>query len=95
MDEVAKILSSPAVRAGLKVVAPEIGLGLDLAMTIVHGLFRARRKPKIEDLLAAMDKQLASLIAELAVTKSRFRQQELEIRIHTLLGVILEWDKLK
>jgi hypothetical protein len=95
VDEVAKILSSPAIKAGLKVVAPEIGLGLDLAVTIVSGIFKARHKPKIEELLAVMDRQLAKLIGELAVTKSRPRQQELEVRIHALLGVILEWDKLK
>lgn len=95
MDEVAKILSSPAVRAGLKVVAPEIGLGVDLAITIVKGLFGSGRKPKAESLVAVLDKQLAGLLKELATTKSKLRQQELEIRIHALLGIILEWDKLK
>ena len=95
MDEVAKILGNPAVRAGLKVVAPEIGLGLDLAVTIVNGLFGSRRKPKVEKLVAVMDKQLAGYLKELTTTKSKLRQQELEIRIHTLLGIILEWDKLK
>lgn len=93
MDEVTKILSSPAVRAGLKIAAPEIGLTVDLVLTIVNGLFKARRKPKLDDLLAVMDKQLAVMLQELSTTKSKFRQQELEIRIHTLLGVILEWDK--
>ncbi len=89
MEELNKILANPIVSTSLKAVAPEIGL----AIAVVQSIFGARHKPKLENLLSIIDKQLAAMIKELATTKSRPRQQELEIRIHTLLGIIIEWDK--
>lgn len=95
MDEVQKVLNNPLVRNGLKVVAPEIGLGVDLAMTVVGGLFGSRRrKPSAQQLLAVIDKQLAGILKDLATTESKHYRRECEIRAHALLGVLMEWDKI-
>jgi len=90
VEEVTKLLSNPTIKAGLKVIAPEIGLALDIAAA----LFGASRKPKAEQLYAVVDCELAKILKELATTKSRARRKELEIRAHTILGIILEWDKI-
>ncbi len=89
MDEVNKILSNPIVSGGLKIVAPQIALGIEL----IRSLFSSSSKPSLKQLLSAIDSQLASLLKELATTKSKFRRQELEIRIHTILSILNEWDK--
>lgn len=95
MDEVTKLLNNPTIKAGLRVFAPEISLGLDLAVTVISSLFgRGQRKPKVEHLYAAVDRELAKVIKELATTKSKPYRQELEIRAHTLLGIIFEWEKI-
>lgn len=95
MEAVQKILQNPLVLNGLKMVAPEVALGVDLAMTVVSGIFGSRkRKPSAVKLLAAIDKRLAQVIKDLATTKSKYYRRECEIRAHELLGVLNEWDKL-
>ena len=95
MQEVQKILSNPLVSAGLKIAAPEIALGVDLAVTVVGSLFGSRRrKPSATKLLAAIDKRLAKVLEDLATTESKHYRRECEIRAHELLGVLNEWEKL-
>lgn len=93
MEQVTKLLSDPALRAGLNVVAPQLGLALDLVGTVVKTIFGGKHKLRIESVIAIIDRQLVEHIKELTTTKSKTRQLELEIRIHTLLGIILELDK--
>lgn len=93
MEQVTKLLNDPALRAGLHVVAPQLGLTLDLVGTVVSTIFGGKRKVEIGSLLAIIDRQIADHIKELTTTKSKTRQLELEVRIHTLLGIILELDK--
>lgn len=91
MNEVSRLLANPAIKAGLKLAAPEVSLGLD----IVAAIFGATRKPKVEQLYAVVDRELANVLKSLATTKSKVRRRELEIRAHTILGIILEWDKIR
>ncbi|MCV0439710.1 MAG: hypothetical protein K5880_13875 [Hydrogenophaga sp.] len=96
MDEVQKVLQNPLVRTGLKTVAPQVALGVDLAVTVVGGLFGSRkRKPSAAKLMAVIDKQLAKVLEDLATTESKHYRNECEIRAHTLLGVLMEWDRIK
>lgn len=91
MDEVQKLLNNPVLRQGLKIVAPEIGLGVDL----VVGLFGAAKKEhSAKQLMSVIDKELAKVLEDLATTESRHYRRECEIRAHTLLGVLMEWDKI-
>ncbi len=92
MDEVKKILSNPILRTGLKMAAPEVALGIDLAMLLFGSL--GARKPSIAALLRVIDQRLAVILKELAETESRLRRSELEIRAHELLGLLNEWDKI-
>ena len=97
MEEVQKILQNPLVKAGLKVAAPEIALGVDLAILVVGSIFgsRKKKKPSAEKLLGAIDKRLADILKDLALTKSKGFRQECEIRAHELLGILNEWEKIK
>lgn len=85
MDEVQKILKNPLVSQGLKTVAPQVALGVD----IVTAMFASqRRKPRVEDILSIIDKRLAEVLKALATTESKHYRQECEIRAHELLGVL-------
>jgi|KBSSwiStaDraftv2_1062776.scaffolds.fasta_scaffold42619_5 hypothetical protein len=86
MDEISRAINNPAVKAGLMLVAPEIVFGVQA----VVGLFSVwtKHKPDAHDILSIIDRQVASMIEELSTSKSKLRREELEIRIHTLLGVL-------
>jgi hypothetical protein len=83
MEEVQQIIANPIIRQGLKVVAPELALGVDLVLTI----FGSKRKRQ-PSLLPLVDKRLAFLLKEIATTKSALYRQECEIRAHELLGLL-------
>lgn len=90
MDEIVKVLNMPAVQAGLKLLSPKIGIGVDLVVAILSGL---EPEKKQRDVFKVIDRQIASLLLELSKPQTDAYRRELEIRIHTLLGVIFEWDK--
>lgn len=95
MDAVKNVMSNPVVKQGLKIVAPELVLGVNLAVDLVGPLFRKKKKtPSATKLLAVIDKELAKVLETLGTTQSRGRQRECEIRAHTLLGVLNEWEKI-
>lgn len=89
LSNVQDVLSNPVIRQGLKIVAPEIAIALE----IVQGLF-GKKKPQASDVLKIIDARLADLIRQLATTKSRLLRNELEIRIHELLGILNSWNKI-
>lgn len=82
----------PAVQAGLKLLSPKIGIGIDLVVAILSG---PEPEKKQQDVFKVIDRQIASLLLELSKpqTDTFAYRHELEVRIHTLLGVIFEWDK--
>lgn len=92
MDEVKKLLQDPLILQGLRIVAPEIAIGIDLVSS-VFGISRRRRSA--EQVLAIVDKRLAEALRELATTKSKFRRNECEIRAHELLGVLNDWQRVR
>ena len=95
MNEVQKVLQNPVIRAGLKIAAPEIALGVDLAVTIAGSLFGSRkRKPSAQKLLFVIDKRLATVLEALATTTSEHYRREYEIRAHELLGILNEWEEI-
>jgi len=96
MDAVTKILSNPVLRQSLKILVPQVALGVDLAVTLVGAYLKTRkRKASIEKLLKAIDTRLAVVLERLATTESKGVRQECEVRAHELLGVLNEWHKNK
>ena len=98
MKEVQNILSNPLLKQGLKLVAPEIAIGIDLVVTAYNALLGGEKRiPYAKHLLAlttVIDKRLAVLLEDLATTKSKARRRRCEIRIHELLGILNEWEKI-
>ena len=90
MNEVLTILSNPLILQGLKIASPSVCLGVDVALAIINN----KTKPSVAALLSVIDKQLALILKELSSVKSAYRKQELEIRAHTLLNILHEWDKI-
>ena len=91
MQEIQKLLSNPLIRHGLKVVAPELAIGIDL----VSSFFSATAwEPSVEDMLAVIDKRLAVILEGIATTTSKRKRRRLEIRAHELLGILNEWEKI-
>lgn len=88
MDAVTTAISNPLIRASL---GPQALAGLELA-NVLYGTIIA--KYNSHQLVNVIDAQLASYARELSTAKSRVLQRELEIRIHTLLGVLNEWEKI-
>lgn len=86
MDEITRTINNPAVKSGLMLLAPEIAFGVQA----VVGLFSlwTKHKPDVTDVLSIIDRQVAAMLEELSHSKSKLRREELEIRIHTLLGVL-------
>ena len=93
MEEVRKILQNPIVRNGLRIVAPEIGVGIDLVLLVADVLF-ASNEPGVQQLLAVIDRQLAGILEQLVEVRTEAQKQELEIRAHTLLGILNDWGKI-
>jgi len=91
LDQVASTLNNPVVAAGLRLVAPELVWGVQ-AMQLVFG--GRRRRPSAKKVLVVLDKRLSELITELSRPRSDAHRKELEIRIHEILHVLQEWDKL-
>jgi hypothetical protein len=89
LNEVKKILSNPIVKTGLRVVAPELVIGVDLALSVADGLFKS--KPSTETLVSVVDKRLAEMLSEIATTESKHYRRECEIRAHELLFILNEW----
>ena len=98
MQEVQKILNNPLLRLGLKTVAPELALGIDLAvMTYDAILGGSQRIPYAKHLLGltnTIDKRLAELLEGIATTQSKHKRRDYEIRAHELLGILNEWTKI-
>lgn len=93
LSSVNAILGSPAVRAGLKIAAPELTLAVDLARLVGATLTRPRSR-QARELVAAIDERVAEYIGKLAdPTSSKAIKRELEIRTHELLGVLQAWKQ--
>ena len=90
MEEVKAILNNPIIKNGLRIAAPEIALGVE----IISGLFSSKRTTSAEQLLAVIDKELARVLETLATTESKNHRRECEIRAHTILGLLNEWEKI-
>jgi hypothetical protein len=96
MEEVQKVLNNPVIRQGLKVAAPELALGVELAVGFVTTLFgRRKRRLSVKKLAGVVDQRLAKILTDIATTKSKHHKQECEIRAHELLGILNTWEKLK
>ncbi len=89
MEAVTQVLNNPIIRTGLKVVAPEIAVAVEVAMLFLK---KRKKRASIEKLLEAIDKRLAKTLETLATTESKGLRRECEIRAHELLGVLNEWD---
>jgi len=93
LKNVEAVLADPVVKAALNTVAPGIAVGIQVVGAVVDGLFRGWGSPSAKEVVKVMDQQLAEYIKELSSTQSKVYRRELEIRIHTILGVLNEWDK--
>lgn len=93
MDKVAEILTNPTIRRGLAIASPQIAAGVELITIVGSSLFKKRRS-SLKKLLRLLDEQLAEYIETLATTDSKLLKAEMEIRIHTILHVMMEWDKI-
>lgn len=75
--------------------APEIAFGLDLAVSAVGLLFGSSKKsPTAEQVLHVIDARMAEVISDIATTKSKRYRRECETRLHELLGILNEWEKI-
>ena len=88
MDAVTNILSNPALRAGL---GNSMSIGLEVA-TILYS--KIAMEVSNQRLLSLIDRELAYWAKEYSTTKSVVYKRELEIRIHTILGILNEWEKI-
>lgn len=94
LSKVDAALSNPAVRTGLRMASPEAALALDALRALTGGLF-SKKTHAASEVLGVIDARLANYIRELARKGiSKPRKEELEIRIHELLGVLDAWDKV-
>lgn len=89
LSNVQQVLSNPVLRQGLKIVAPEVSIALE----IIDSLF-IESPPLASDVLKIIDLRLADLLKQLATKQSDLLRNELEIRIHELLGVLNAWNKI-
>lgn len=94
MEAVNAVLKNPLIKNGLAIAAPEIAIGVELVSGIFGGLLGSNKR-SAEQLLAVIDQELANVLKDLATTKSKHFRRECEIRAHTLLGILMEWDKVK
>jgi hypothetical protein len=53
-------------------------------MTVIDNLFKGQE----QDVVAVIDQRLASILKDLATTRSKHYKQECEIRAHELLGIL-------
>ena len=90
MENVITLLSNPAVLATLKVLSPEVAIGVDLVLAISKGLIQEQNP-----LLSIIDKKLTLILKELTDNPSLYRKHELEIRALQLLEIAAEWNKIK
>lgn len=93
MDKVTELLKNPILRRGLMAASPEIAACVELISLIGDSLFK-KRHADVKDLLNLLDTQLAEYIEKLATTESSLLKKEMEIRIHTILHVMMEWNKI-
>lgn len=93
MKEVQNILNNPLLKQSLKLVAPEVFLGLDL-LTVIGSSFFSSDPPPAKDLVAIIDKRLAAILKDLATTRSVLDRRRCEVRAHELLGILNEWEKI-
>jgi len=95
LKNVEAVLGNPVVSMGLKMVAPQLAVGVDLLMSAVDGLFSSRRaSKKLKNLSQAVDGRLAHLLEEIATTKSKHYRRECEIRAHEILHMLHEWEQI-
>jgi hypothetical protein len=89
MEKVTKILTNPAIKAGLKIAAPELVLGLDLVVST----FSFKKKRRVKKIVRILDKHLAAAIETIATTDSSSLRKEYEIRAHEILSIFNEWNQ--
>ena len=88
MDAVTDILSNPVLRAGL---GSNMAIGLEVA-TLIYSKIAMQSANR--GLLSLIDRELAYWAREYSTTQSVVYKRELEIRIHTILGILNEWEKV-
>lgn len=81
MSDLNKIINNPILWQAIKVVSPEIAIGVEL----VKSLFGKKTK---NILLISIDKRIVHLLNELSKAQGPYYKQELEIRIHELLTLL-------
>jgi hypothetical protein len=94
MDKVTEILNNPVIRRGLMIASPEIAAFCVELITLIGSSLFKKRDADVKDLLNLLDAQLAEYIEKLATTESSLLKEEMEIRIHTILHVMMEWNKI-
>lgn len=91
MSSLNDALSNPAVKAGLGLLTasrPELGLALQLATSLLQGW---HEQAEINAAIAAIDARAAEHVKRLATAKlSPIEQQEIEVRLHELLTVLIK-----
>ena len=93
MEEVTKILRNPLVRSALGIAAPEVAIGVELIVGVADSLFGSN-EPRAQELLAIIDRRLADVLRQLAEVRTKTHRHELEVRAHTMLGILNEWGKI-
>lgn len=95
MRAVRDILNDPVLRHSLKIVAPELTLGVELAVALVDKFLENRKKSQsAKALVNLIDNRLAKVLRDLATSDSVHYRRECEIRAHELLGILNAWDKM-
>jgi hypothetical protein len=84
-------LSSPAVKAGLGLLTasrPELAIALQLATSLLNGW---HEQSQINAAITAIDARAAEHVKRLATQKlSLVEQNEVEVRLHELLTVLIK-----
>lgn len=91
MSDLNDVLTSPAIKAGLGVLTvtrPEIGLALQLAVSLLNGW---HQEAQVNVAIATIDSMAAEHVKRLALTTlNPVERNEIEIRLHELLTVLIK-----
>lgn len=91
MTSLNDVLSSPALQAGIGLLSktrPEIGLALQIAVSLLQGW---QEQSEMNAAIAEIDARAAFHVKRLATEKlSLVEQGEIEIRLHELLTVLIK-----
>lgn len=92
-DGLLDVVNNPAVRHGIGILAktrPEIGLALNVVVALMQ---QWSTQSQISAAIIVLDKRAAAHIKRLATVKmSEVERDEIEIRLHEVLSILMDME---